>query len=146
MKITQSNVSNWIDAILVIKNANQLTIAKSKLFGTNKLAVYQNNEISQYKEFDSNESIASTKEATGTLVGAGVGGLAFGGAGAIVGALAGGNKTIKSSKTSLAIEFNDGNWIVLEMNTNTDEFEGRCNMAVIKDIRNRCAEKAVSPF
>lgn len=146
MKITQSNISNWIGAILVIKKDNQITIAKSKLFGTDKLAVYQNNEISQYKEFDSNESIAGAKGATGTLLGAGAGGLAFGGAGAIVGALAGGNKVVKSSKTSLAIEFNDGNWIVMEMNTNTDEFEGRCNIAVIKDIRKRCAEKAVSPF
>ena len=54
-----------------------------------------------------------TKGAGGTLGGAAVGGLLFGGAGAIVGGLAGGNN--KTTRTrEIAFQLNDNTWFIVE--------------------------------
>ena len=52
----------------------------------------------------------SKKRAGGSIGGAAVGGLIFGGAGAVVGAIAGGNEV--SDYKNAFVEFTDGNWIV----------------------------------
>jgi hypothetical protein len=53
----------------------------------------------------------STKSTGKSLVGAGVGGVLFGGAGAVVGAVSAGN--LVSEFIDIAVKFTDNNWIVL---------------------------------
>jgi hypothetical protein len=56
-------------------------------------------------------SFVGTKGAGGSLGGAAVGGVLFGGSGAVVGAIASGNNIEQIN--NLAIKFNDGEWAVL---------------------------------
>jgi hypothetical protein len=75
---------------------------------------YRSEQIEKVKVFDTNQ--VETKGMGGTVGGAALGGILFGGAGAVVGALAGGNNT--SDFNNVAIKFTDGEWVVLSAEGN----------------------------
>lgn len=83
-----------------------------------------------------------TKGAGGSLGGAAVGGLLFGGAGAIVGSVAGGNK-VEEFK-NICIVFTDGEWVVV---TSEKGFVGEVGYkALIKmsGMKNQCPVERVN--
>ena len=96
---------------------------------------------------DPNVQKVSTKGTAGSLAGAALGGILTGGAGAIVGGLASGNKIETFSSTEMAFEFNDGNWILVKFaNTNDEDLIGRINNLLINTLKKRFAQSIKSPF
>ena len=100
---------------------------------TTKLSL---DDVTRTKITSSQETI---KGALGTVGVAAVGGLLFGGAGAVVGGLAGGNKK-RASTTQVAFEFNNGTWIVVEYGT------GWMDSIFLKEIIAKYSSSVDSPF
>ena len=98
-------------------------------------------DITNFKILDENHT--GQTGAMGKLAGAGVGGLAFGGAGAVVGALVGtGNKMIKIKQ--LAVEFNNKDWIQIEFEDRwADNFILKMFLEAIQET---CGVEQASPF
>lgn len=69
--------------------------------------------LSSITNFKNEEQTMIGKGTGGSLVGAGVGAVAFGGAGAVVGSVVGGNNK-KIKNRTLSIEFNSQTWIIVE--------------------------------
>jgi len=90
---------------VILHKSNHETIVNEKI-----------HTIKTIKPIDDNKMIH--KGAVGTLGGAAAGGVLFGGAGAVVGALASGNKKILNFST-FGIEFEDGEWVVAEFDNET---------------------------
>jgi hypothetical protein len=77
-----------------------------------------------------------TKGAGGSLGGAAVGGLVFGGAGAIVGSIAGGNK-IEEFK-NICIMFTDGEWVVVSATNGFVNDIGYTHLIKMAGSNNQC--------
>ena len=80
-----------------------------------------------------------TKGATGSLGGAAVGALAFGGVGAIVGSVAGGNKVQQFQ--NIGIKFEDGNWLVV-----ANEGKGFVASSQFQRLMKLAGSKNACPF
>ena len=150
MKITNSSIPEiigsdfWIDG-----KKNCINLGKFRLFFADKiLASYPTNEVERFKVLDLNEQRVGTKSMLGTIGGAVVGGVLTGGAGAIVGGMATGNKkTKKFSTTDIALEFSDGNWIVVRYDDTSDETTlGRINNSAINNMKKMFSHKSTNPF
>ena len=89
--------------------------------------------------------MASEKKTIGSLGGAGLGGVLFGGSGAVVGALASGNKIKKEKDVSLGIAFKDKNWVVIEFTMN-EEFLGKVHHSIYMELLEATSKKQKRPF
>lgn len=148
MKITKSNVAELIEGSFeLIGKTNVVNLKKPGLFMNKTILSYSINDVKNFKVIDPNVQKVGTKGALGTIGGAAVGGLLTGGVGAIVGGLAGGNKVETYSTTDVALEFNDGNWIVVHFdNTNDSDITGRLNNLIITTLKQKLSQKLENPF
>ena len=125
IKITNASNPKWnngeahVDAMagkstkLIIKRHGILWNSKDKVYNLQQ-------DIKQCKMISDSDQVVSSKGMGGTLAGAAVGGLLTGGFGAIVGGLATGNGHKNVRKAQFAVEFNDGEFIVLELYSKGD--------------------------
>tara|TARA_B110000503_G_C6818671_1_gene277994 strand:+ start:45 stop:518 length:474 start_codon:yes stop_codon:yes gene_type:complete len=123
LKISSASKPEWNngDVAGYAGRSTELTIKKYGVFWNKKDKVYNlQNDIKQCKMVSDSDTVISKKTMGGTLAGAAVGGLLTGGAGAIVGGMASGNKHSNIRKSQFAVEFNDGEFIVLELYSKGD--------------------------
>jgi hypothetical protein len=148
MKITKSNVAELIEGSFeLIGKTNVVNLKKPGFFVNKTILSYSINDVKNFKVIDPNVQQVGTKGALGTIGGAAVGGLLTGGIGAIVGGLAGGNNIETFSTTDVALEFNDGNWIVVHFdNTNDKDITGRLNNLIITTLKQKLSQKLENPF
>lgn len=148
MKIINSNMSEVIGGSFELTGRTGIINLKKPGFFKNKtVSSYSVNDVTNFKVMNPNVQKVSTKGAVGTIGGAAVGGLLTGGFGAVVGGLASGNNIETFSTTDVALEFADGNWVVVHFdNTNEEEFQGRLNSFIITTLKQRFAHLATNPF
>ena len=148
MKVTNSSISEIINGSFEFIGKARAIILKKPCFFKNKtVSLYSVSDVKNFKVMDPNVQKVGTKGAIGTVGGAAVGGLLTGGVGAIVGGMAGGNTIKTFSTTDIAIEFNDGNWVVVHFdNTNDDTFVGSLQNVIIDILKQELAQKATNPF
>ena len=148
MEITSSNISEIINGKLeYIGKSDVINLKKNGFFKDKTLLSYSGDDVKNFKVMDPNVQKVSTKGTAGSLAGAALGGILTGGAGAIVGGLASGNKIETFSSTEMAFEFNDGNWILVKFaNTNDEDLIGRINNLLINTLKKRFAQSIKSPF
>jgi len=149
-RIINSNKSDYIGKMFDFHHKlkkNKITISKIGFFKNKVEFEYPLSEITNFKEVDEQYIETSVKKGLGTVAGGAAGGLIAGGAGAVVGGLASGNKTNKTTKVKYAMEFNKTDWIIFEVdNINEDSLTGRLNRIIITEIFKEFAEKQESPF
>lgn len=102
-------------------------------------------DITTVKIVDKATMLASEKKTIGSLGGASLGGALFGGSGAVVGALASGNKVKKEKDISLGIAFKDKNWVVIEFIINEDLL-GSVHNSILMELLEVTAKKQKRPF
>jgi hypothetical protein len=148
MRISNSNVAGAINGNFVFnKKLQQICVEKIGFFKKTMVLLYSIDEVVNFKVMDPNITQEKTKRAAGTIGGAIVGGVLTGGVGAIVGAMACGNSIKVSSTTDVALEFNDGNWIIIHFdNTNKKQMIGRLQSMIIDNLKESLAQKAANPF
>ena len=106
---------------------------------------YPISQISEVKILD-NDTIASyAKSGSSSLAGAAVGGVLFGGAGAIVGSIASGNTQLKEQTVRVGVKFADANWVVLESKIDATTM-GKVNASNLKIFLEMTASKQAAPF
>jgi hypothetical protein len=146
MAIIKSNNPKYIGATL-IWYAKDDTIKIKRSFFFKKIVdeLIPASDVTNFKIMDPNEQRVGTKGMTGTLGTAAVGGLVFGGVGAIVGGMAGGNKVEHYSKTDVAIQFANGDWAVVQFDTSKG-MVGGLNRTIIDAWQRRFSAKQENPF
>jgi outer membrane lipoprotein SlyB len=148
MKVTNSSIAEIINGSFEFVGKTKTINLKKYGFLKNKtVSSYSVSDVKNFKGMDPNVQKVGTKGAMGTVGGAAVGGLLTGGVGAIVGGMAGGNTIKTFSTTDIALEFNDGNWVVVHFdNTNNEDVVGRLNNVIIDALKQELAQKATNPF
>ena len=106
---------------------------------------YLINEIKEVKVIDNETMSSFKKNGASTLTGAAVGGLLFGGAGAVVGSIASGNKNLKEQIVRVGVKFEDGNWVVLQTEIN-ETIMGKVNKENLKILLEMTTSKQLAPF
>ena len=106
---------------------------------------YLLNDISELKIIDNETIQRFSKSTTSSLTGAAVGGLLFGGAGAIVGSITSGNKNLKEQLVRVGVKFIDGNWVVLQLLIN-ETMIGRINKKNLELMLEMTKSKQLVPF
>jgi len=145
--LTQSNNPSWIGKKFSIRDEHLIRIHDDGFFGNeNTLACYKNDQVVKFKDFDSQETVVAEKTKLGTIAGGVVGGVALGGFGAVIGALAGGNKSKKTAHKKIAMEFYDGNWIIIEFEYDVETMIGKSNQNIYEQIVKRYAKRIDSPL
>lgn len=109
-KIIKSNNPKFINSEMAV-GRKAIEIGGFLGFGATKYP------LSSVTNFMSEQDVALGKGAAGSLLGAGVGAVAFGGAGAVVGSVVGGNNKKFTTRT-VSLEFDNNNWIVVEFKDN----------------------------
>ena len=125
LKITNASKPEWnngsADVDAMYGQSTKITVKKHGLFWNKKDKVYNlQNDVKQCKMVSDSDQVISKKSMGGTLAGAAVGGLLTGGFGAIVGGMATGNGHKNVRKAQFAVEFNDGEYLVLELYSKGD--------------------------
>ena len=101
----------------------------------------------EFKIIDEKLNTTKKKSAGGTIGGAVVGGLLTGGAGAIIGAMLGGNKKIKDAKIDLGFKLKNGDWFVATFKTDDAEsFTSSMYKIALEAIIKRFAKVTEAPF
>tara|TARA_B110000003_G_scaffold238060_1_gene243455 strand:+ start:35 stop:457 length:423 start_codon:yes stop_codon:yes gene_type:complete len=140
MKIINSNKSEFIgkEFLFNAKQGRKIQISKPGFFKNKLEFEYPFSEVTNFKEVGEENTETSIKKGIGTIAG---------GAGAVVGGLAGGNKIKKTSIGKYAMEFNKEDWIIFEAdNLNQDTIIGRLNRIIIDEIFKEFSDKQDSPF
>ena len=143
-KIVKSNNPAFIGKTMLYRKKTDTAEIGGGWFS--QATIHPASEVTNFKIIDPNEQYVATKGMGGTLGTAAVGGLLFGGVGAIVGGLAGGNKVQAFSKTHVALQFSNGDWVVVEYDTAAGTMIGPINKVIINAWQKRYAEKQISPF
>ena len=148
MTVTNSSIAEIINGSFEFVGKTRTINLKKLGFLKNKtVSSYSVGDVKNFKVMDPNVQKVGTKGVMGTVGGAAVGGLLTGGVGAIVGGMAGGNSIKTFSTTDIALEFNDGNWVVVHFdNTNNEDIVGRLNNLIIDTLKQELAQKAANPF
>jgi len=148
MKVTNSSIAEIINGSFEFVGKTRTINLKKYGFLKNKtVSSYSVSDVKNFKVMDPNIQKVGTKGAMGTVGGAAIGGLLTGGVGAVVGGMAGGNTIKTFSTTDIALEFNDGNWVVVHFdNTNNEDVVGRLNNLIIDTLKQELAQKAANPF
>ena len=125
IKISNASNPKWnngsADVDAMAGQSTKLTIKRHGILWNSKDKVYNlQKDIKQCKMVEDSDQVVSKKGMGGTLAGAAVGGLLTGGFGAIVGGLAAGNGHKNVRKAQFAVEFTDGEFIVLELYSKGD--------------------------
>ena len=102
-------------------------------------------EIKEVKVIDNDTMSSFAKSGANSLTGAAVGGLLFGGAGAVVGSIASGNKNLKEQIVRVGVKFEDENWVVLQAEIN-ETIMGKVNKANLKLLLEMTSSKQLAPF
>ena len=143
-KVIKSNNPAYISKNLVYRKSTDAVEIGGGLFS--KATILSASDVTDFKIIDPNAQHVGTKSLGGSLGTAAVGGLLFGGVGAIVGGIAGGNKVKEFAKTHVALQFNTGDWVVIEYDTARGTMIGSINRTLVDVWQKRYAEKQVSPF
>jgi hypothetical protein len=106
---------------------------------------YYLKDISEVKVLDNDTMTSFSKSGTSTLAGAAVGGVLLGGAGAIVGSIASGNKQLKEQIVRIGVKFSDANWVVLQMQID-ETMMGQVNKSNLKTLLDMTSSKQLAPF
>ena len=69
----------------------------------------------------------------------------LGGAGAVVGSIASGNKQLKEQIVRVGVKFEDTNWVVLQMQID-ETMMGQVNKSNLKLLLEMTASKQIAPF
>jgi len=127
MKVTNSSIAEIINGSFeFVDKTKTINLMKYGFLKNKTVSSYSVNDVKNFKVMDPNVHKVGTKGAMGTVGGAAIGGLLTGGVGAVVGGMAGGNTIKTFSNTDIALEFNDGNWVVVHFdNTNNEDMVGR---------------------
>jgi len=118
---------------------------KSRLNDESSGIKYLPEQITEIKVLDEQSCTAAAKSLGGTLSGAAIGGALFGGAGAVVGAIASGNKISKEEVIYLGMKFTDGNWVLTKAIVD-DTLSGKINRNNIQAILALTPIKQSAPF
>lgn len=147
-RIINSNKSDYIGKMFDCHHKlKKITISRIGFFKNKVEFEYPLSEVTNFKEIDEQYKETSVKKGLGTVAGGAAGGFIAGGAGAVVGGLASGNKTNKTTKVKYAMEFNKTDWIIFEVdNINEDSLTGGLNRIIITEIFKEFADKQESPF
>ena len=94
------------------------------------------NDIKQCKMVSDSDQVVAQKKMGGTLAGAAVGGLLTGGFGAIVGGMASGNSHKNVRTAEFAVEFNDGEFLVLSLYNKGDMTGKILNVTFNQFVKN----------
>lgn len=102
-------------------------------------------DILEVKVLDNDTMTSFSKSGASTLAGAAAGGILLGGAGAVVGSIASGNKQLKEQIVRVGVKFEDTNWVVLQMQID-ETMLGQVNKSNLKILLEMTASKQVAPF
>ena len=143
MNIIKSNNQQYIGKQIVLHSKKDHIQIGGGFFS--KGIIFSANDVSDFKLIDPEQQHVSTKGIGGTLGTGAIGGLMFGGAGAVLGGLAGGNKVKQFGKTHVALQFSNNDWVVIEYDT-SDGVVGWTSKLLIEAWQKRYAEKQDNPF
>ena len=148
MNVIQSNNSTYLKQDVVYNDKlGKVQIGKLKFFGGMKpIKEFDVSEVKEFKQLNLENVEETNKSTLGSLGGAAVGGLLFGGAGAVVGALSNGNKTKHKTHGTFGFNFKNGDWVLFEYEINPDTMVGRMNKAVVDKLFEVFATKVSNPF
>ena len=111
----------------------------------NRGVKYLLDEIQEVKVLDNDMAMAYQKSGSSSVAGALVGGALLGGAGAVVGSVAAGNKTYKEQVVRIGVKFHDSNWVVLQADIN-DSMMGQVNKSNMEILLQMTSMKQAAPF
>lgn len=106
---------------------------------------YYLKDIQEVKVLDNDTALTSHKDGSTSLASAAVGGALFGGAGAVVGSVAGGNKIHREQTIQVGVKFVDGNWVVLSAKID-DSMLGQVTKSNVEILMQMTSSKQVAPF
>jgi len=106
---------------------------------------YYLKDIVELKVLDNDTMTSFSKSGASSLAGAAVGGILLGGAGAVVGSIASGNKQLKEQIVHVGVKFEDANWVVLQMQID-ETMMGQVNKSNLKILLEMTASKQIAPF
>jgi hypothetical protein len=107
---------------------------------------YSLDEIQEVKILDTDMAMSYQKSGASSVAGALVGGALLGGAGAVVGSVAAGNKTHKEQVVRIGVKFHDSNWVVLQANIDDSMMIGQVNKSNMEILLQMTSMKQVAPF
>lgn len=102
-------------------------------------------DIVEVKVLDNDTMTSFSKSGSSSLAGAAAGGILLGGAGAVVGSIASGNKQLKEQIVRVGVKFEDTNWVVLQMQID-ETMMGQVNKSNLKILLEMTASKQIAPF
>lgn len=106
---------------------------------------YSIKDISEVKVLENDTMSSFSKSGATSLAGAAVGGVLFGGAGAVVGSIASGNNNFKEQIVRVGVRFEDTNWVVLQMQID-DTLMGKVNKSNLDILLSMTSSKQLAPF
>ena len=136
MKIIRASINEWAGYEFRPKK-DSLAILKPKFFVNEPIREYPDSAVTNFKDMSAEAQHVSSKGGAGTLGGAAVGGLVFGGIGAIVGGMAGGNNTKTFGKDEFAFQFDDGTWLVAVNEYDSSTLAGSITSTISTTLRGR---------
>ena len=144
LTITKASKADWIGKGFHFNKKKDTIVIGGMFFGQTLIPC---KDIKEFKVLDEKASKTSKKKAVGTVGGAVVGGILTGGLGAIIGGLAGGNKTEKGLKIDLGFKMKSKDWFVGRLVAeDKNSLTGKASCMVIEAIAKRLSVKEDCPF